>query len=99
MSNTTQMPIKLLATESTGDLLVVFHRNPGLIDTIDGVARRIGRTGREIESDVKQLVDLGILKTRKIGNSEVIVLDRQKDREILETVARNLKSDREGRNQ
>jgi len=98
MSGATQVLIKLLATEATGDLLVLFHKNPGLIDTIDGVARRIGKTEPDVESDVKILVDLGILKRRKIGSSEVVSLDRQKDREIQETVAKHLKNDREGRN-
>ena len=98
MSGATQVLVKLLATEATGDLLVLFHKNPGLIDTIDGVARRIGKTGLDVESDVKILVDLGLLKRRKIGSSEVVSLDRQKDREIQETVAKHLMNDREGRN-
>jgi len=98
MSGATQVLVKLLATEATGDLLVLFHKNPGLIDTIDGVARRIGKTGLDVESEVKILVDLGLLKRRKIGSSEVLSLDRQKDREIQETVAKHLKNDREGRN-
>jgi len=98
MSGATQVLVKLLATEATGDLLVLFHKNPGLIDTIDAVARRIGKTGPGVESDIKALVELGILKRRKIGSSEVFSLDRQKDREIQETVAKHLKSDREGRN-
>lgn len=98
MSSPTQVLVKLLATEATGDLLVLFHKNPGLIDTIDGVARRIGKTEPDVESDVKILVDLGILKRRKIGSSEVVSLDRQKDREIQETVAKHLKNDMEGRN-
>src|SRR3989442_7878893 len=94
----TQILSTLLASEVRGDLLILFHKNPGLIDTIDGVARRIGKTGLDVESDVKILVDLGLLKRRKIGSSEVVSLDRQKDREIQETVAKHLKHDGEGRN-
>ena len=82
----------LLASEVTGDLLVLFHRNPGLIDTLDSVARRIGRTGSSIEEDVQTLVNIGILRTRKIGRSEVLLLDRAKDQEVLDTIAKHLKN-------
>ena len=88
--NWDQILSELLASEIRGDLLTLFHRNPGLIDTIEGVARRIGRTAVAIESDVKDLARLGVLKRKIIGKSEVIFLDRNKDREILESVADHL---------
>ncbi len=78
---------RLLSSEAKGDLLVLFHRNPGLIDTIDGVARRVGRTGDSVAQDVSDLVDVGVLRKSMIGNSEVLLLDRQRDREIQEAVA------------
>jgi len=65
---------------------------PGLIDTLDGVARRIGRTGNAIEEDVRGLVNLGILKTRRIGRSEVLLLDRARDREVLDAIAKHLRN-------
>ncbi|HZD12553.1 MAG TPA: hypothetical protein VE177_03425, partial [Candidatus Binatus sp.] len=64
----------------------LFHRNPGLIDTIESVARRVGRTREFIEQDVDALVELGVLVRKKIGNSEVIRLDALKDKQILESV-------------
>jgi len=82
----------LLASEVRGDLLIMFHKNPGLIDTVDGVARRIGRTTVAVISDVRELLQLGILKQKRIGASEVVFLDRAKDREILESVANHLKT-------
>src|SRR5437879_10686381 len=68
------------------------HRNPGLIDTLDSIARRIGRTGNAIEEDVRGLVNLGILKTRRIGRSEVLLLDRARDREVLDAIAKHLRN-------
>ena len=82
----------LLGSEIRGDLLVLFHRNPGLIDTVDGVARRIGRTTVAVISEVRELLQLGVLKQRRIGTSEVVFLDRAKDREVLESVANHLKT-------
>jgi hypothetical protein len=82
----------LLGSEIRGDLLVLFHKNPGLIDTVDGVARRIGRTTVAVISEVRELLQLGVLKQRRIGTSEVVFLDRAKDREVLESVAKHLKT-------
>ncbi len=86
----------LLGSEVRGDLLVLFHRNPGLIDTVDGVARRIGRTTVAVISEVRELLELGVLKQKRIGASEVVYLDRDKDRELLESVANHLKTLRVG---
>jgi len=80
----------LLGSEIRGDLLTLFHRNPGLIDTIDGVARRIGRTSASIEEDIRELVQIGVLKEKKIGNSEAYLLDRKRDKQILDDVASHL---------
>ena len=82
----------LLASEVRGDLLILFHKNPGLIDTVDGIARRIGRTTISVISDVRELLQLGLLKQKRIGASEVLFLDRAKDREILESVANHHKT-------
>jgi predicted transcriptional regulator len=92
MNEARQIIATLLSSEVRGELLILFHRNSGLVDTIDGVARRIGRTGFSIENDLRELVNLGVLKTKKIGTSEVFLLDRARDREILETVANHVKT-------
>jgi hypothetical protein len=31
---------RVLASESKAELLMLFHKNPGLIDTVEGVSRR-----------------------------------------------------------
>lgn len=74
MSQGSEILNRLLSSEVKADLLVLFHKNPGLIDSMDGVARRIGGRTNSIEADVKDLVDLGILRTKRIGRSEVILL-------------------------
>jgi hypothetical protein len=78
------------STEIKGDLLILFHKNPGLIDTLDAVARRIGRSARAIEEDVRDLVSVGILKVRKIGIHDVISFDRSRDDEAQEAIVSHL---------
>ena len=82
----------LFSTEVKGDLLVLFHKNPGLIDTYEGVARRIGRIAKSIEADVRDLIALGILKVQQIGGREAIFFDRSKDWETQETIVNHLKT-------
>src|ERR671922_2271465 len=92
MSEAAQTLATLLSSEVKGDLLTLFHRNPGLVDSLEGVGRRIGRTGISIELDVKGLVTLGVLRKKKIGTMEVFSLNRAKDREILEALANQIKT-------
>ncbi|MBO0887513.1 hypothetical protein J2P12_00270 [Candidatus Bathyarchaeota archaeon] len=92
MSEAAQTLATLLSSEIKGDLLTLFHRNPGLVDSLEGVARRIGRTGTSIELDIKGLVTLGVLKKKKIGTMEVFSFNRAKDREILEALANQIKT-------
>lgn len=82
----------MLSSDVKADLLALFHKNPGLIDSIDGVARRIGRTANAIEKDVGELVDLGVLKRKRLSTSEVFLLDRAKDKEIQGIIANQIKS-------
>ena len=87
----------LISTEAKGDLLVLFYKNPGLIDTHKAVARRIRRIAKSIEADVRDLVTLGVFKVRQIGRREVLLLDRSKDRETQETIVNQLKTLKRGR--
>ena len=74
---------KLFSSETKVDLVVLFHRNPGIADTVEGVARRIGRNGPEIEHDLDDFVSMGILRKRDSTNGKAILqLDRSKDKEM-----------------
>jgi len=88
---------RLFSTQAKGDLLILYHLNPGLIDTIDAVARRIGRTAKEIDEDVRDLVTIGVLRTSKIGSHEVITFDKSKDDEAQESIVSHLKTIKTGR--
>ncbi len=96
MSNemTSQLFNRLIATESRADLIVLFRRNPGLIDTIDGIARRIGLRPKSIEEDLAELVKIGVLYNRKMGTFQIFGYDISKDQDVQNSVGefiRNLK--------
>jgi len=92
MSAPNQLFQSMLSSEIKGDLLVLFHKNPGLIDSLDGVARRIGRIGTTIQADVQDMVNVHILGTRQIGGREIIFLDRSGDKAAQETIMNYLKN-------
>jgi predicted transcriptional regulator len=82
---------KLLSSDTKVDLLALFHNNPGLTDTIEGVARRVGRTAGEIEADVKDLTDLGLLVKERFGKLDVVSFDTNKDKQIQEIISNQIK--------
>jgi len=82
----------LLSSDIKADLLLLYHNSPGIIDTMDSVARRIGRTSSEIEADVKDLVNLGVLLKRSLGKSEVIYYDQKRDNEIQQIILNRLRT-------
>ena len=65
---------KLIGSETKAELLMYFHDNPDTTDTIEGIAEKIRRDPHEIERDITDLVELGLLE-------EVRVISFNKDRD------------------
>jgi hypothetical protein len=75
----------LLSSDLKADLLTLFRRNPGIIDTPDGIAARVGVTINDaFLHDLNDLAQVGILSTKKIGAFDVISLNRRRDAEVQE---------------
>jgi len=91
MEGETELIDRLLSSDVKADLLALFHNSPRLTDTIDGLARRIGRAASEIEADVKELIDIGALSKKRTSRSEVIYFDRKNDMKIQQIVSNRLK--------
>jgi hypothetical protein len=72
----------ILSSVTTIELMKLFQKNPNLIDTIEGVAKRIGQTAVHVENDIDKLVDLGVLIKIPSGKTTVLVLDKKRAREI-----------------
>lgn len=81
---------QLLESEVKAELLVLFHKNPGLIDTVEGIARRIGRTGKAIEKAVEDFIQMGLLQAKRYGETIAVSLNRGKDREIQDAILEGL---------
>jgi len=78
---------RLLSSDTKADLLTLFRGNPGLVDGIDGVARRIGRRPKSIIAEVDDLLDLGVLGKKQAGKTMVLYLQKERDAELQKAVA------------
>jgi len=78
---------KLMGTEIRAELLRLFHMNPGILDTVEGIARRIGRMPKDVETEISTLVELGVLRTERFGKLDVMSLNTSKDKEIQNRIA------------
>ena len=83
---------ELITSGLKGDLVVLFRQNPGIIDTNEAVARRLGVDPEAIDKEVRELVHVGFLKKREFGKYEVISLDEKRDKEIQESATAFLTS-------
>jgi len=66
------------------DLVIFFYDNPHTTDTLDNIARYIGRDALVIKGDVEELVRSGVLVQHSTGNLTVYSLT--KDAQVRERI-------------
>jgi len=81
-----------LSSEAMADIVLLFRRNPMLIDSGDHIASRIGRKGECVERDLKKLAKLGVLDAQKIGKRTWFGFDAKRDRQIQEIIKNYIRS-------
>jgi predicted transcriptional regulator len=77
----------ILASEVRAELVALFHKNPGIIDTPEGIGRRIGLVSNAVAPDLEELAKLGVLSKKRYGNQNVFFLNKSKDSEIQQSIA------------
>ena len=76
---------RLLDTDTKADLLTLFHNNAGLSETPEQLARRLGRNPTEVQRELEDLVELGILR-----KTEVYSFGMDRDKEIQDAISKQL---------
>jgi len=61
--------------------------NPGILDTVESIARRIGRMPKDVETEISTLVELGVLRKERFGKLDVLSLNTSKDKEVQKKLA------------
>jgi KaiC/GvpD/RAD55 family RecA-like ATPase len=77
---------KLLGSDTRAELLTFFHSNPRTADSLEGLAARVGRNPSEIENDLTELVEIGLLREQKIYS-----LDPDRDATLQRDISDELK--------
>ncbi len=76
---------KLIGSETKAELLMYFHDSPDSTDTIEGIASKIRRNPRDIEGDITDLVELGLLQEVR-----VISFNKDRDQELQREISKRL---------
>ena len=76
---------RLLDTDTKADLLTLFHNNAGLAETPEQLAKRLGRNPTEVQRELEDLVELGILR-----RVEVYSFGTDRDKEIQDAISKQL---------
>jgi predicted transcriptional regulator len=80
----------MLSSVAKCELLALFHRDPDLRDSVEGLAAQIGLASEEITHDVDDLIELGLLRRERTMGVELISWDRVKGEEIEDELSKAL---------
>jgi len=79
---------KLVSNDVKAELLVFFYNNPGAMDTVEGIARRVGRGSKIVEKNILDLVELGFLNRRQVGGREILALNHSRYKDIEKMIVK-----------
>jgi KaiC/GvpD/RAD55 family RecA-like ATPase len=76
---------KLIGSETKAELLMYFHDHPDSTDTTEAIAAKLRRSISEIEHDVSDLVELGVLQEIR-----VVSFNKERDQELQREISQRL---------
>src|SRR5437867_12573059 len=76
---------KLIGSETKAELLMFVHENPESTDTVEGIANSIRRNPKEIDRDVSDLVERGLLK-----EVSTVAFNNATDQEMQEQITKQV---------
>ena len=83
-------------SELKAQVVIFFNNNPGVIETVEGLAKRLGMNADALRDAVADHVRLGLLKERKLGDKTVLVFNKDRRGQlqdlVMETLRRRLEA-------
>jgi hypothetical protein len=64
-------------TDLKAQIIVFFHNNPGVIETVEGLSRRLGIQPAALREALSDPVHLGLLEERRMGDKVVLIYNPQ----------------------
>ncbi|MES2155066.1 MAG: hypothetical protein V4510_08020 [bacterium] len=78
-------------SELKAQVVIFYNNNPGVIETAEGLARRLGTNVEALRDAVADHVRLGLLQARTMGDKTVLLFNRERRGEIQELVMAKLR--------
>lgn len=90
---------RTISSDLLADTLVLFRDNPGLVDTSEAVARRLGVSPKKLAAETQAMKKVGVLREEKVGGFTIISFDAAADEDVSRYVGERLakKRTRKGR--
>lgn len=78
-------------SELKAQVVIFYNNNPGVIETVEGLARRLGMSPVALRDAVADHVRLGLLSERKMGDKTVLIFNRDRRGQIQELIMDTLR--------
>ena len=80
-----------VATDLKVQVLVFYHDNPGVMETMEGLALRLGTTVAALRKEIAGHLALGLIKKQKAGPLTILVFDRQREGEVQSAIDQHIR--------
>ncbi|MCA1810647.1 MAG: hypothetical protein LC623_01385 [Halobacteriales archaeon] len=80
-----------VATDLKVQVLVFSHDNPGVLETIEGLATRLGTNVAALRKEIAGHLSLGLIQERKAGAHTILVFDRKREGEVQRAIEQHFR--------
>jgi len=80
-----------VATDLKVQVLVFYHDNPGVLETVQGLATRLGTNEEALRKEIAGHLALGLIKEKKAGKHTILVFDRQREGEVQKAIEQHFR--------
>ncbi len=80
-----------VASDLKVQVLVFFHDNPGVIETMEGLAKRLGTSVEGLRKEIAGHIALGLIKEQKANGYTLLVFDRRREGDVQKAIAEHLR--------
>jgi hypothetical protein len=81
-----------VATDLKVQVLVFYHDNPGVMETVEGLALRLGTNVEALRKDIAGHVSLGLIQEKKAGPLSILVFDRKREGEVQAAIEAHIRA-------
>lgn len=75
--------------------MVFYNENPGVIETPDGLARRLGLHAEALRVAIEDHIRLGLLHERRVGDKTVLIFNRDRRAALQDAIVQALRKRKE----